>query len=77
MITEIILSNLNEAKLFSVLADEATDSSNVDQMAIVTQFVDEQFTIREEFLGFVQCVKGLTGEALNSSKKSDLEWTIV
>jgi hypothetical protein len=33
-------------------------------MAVVLRFVDRSFDIREEFLGFVPCQKGLTGEAL-------------
>ena len=40
-----------------MLADEATDCSNVEQMAIVLRFVDGLFQIREESLGFVACQK--------------------
>jgi hypothetical protein len=35
MITEALVTEVKEAKFFSVLADEATDCSNVEQMAIV------------------------------------------
>ena len=64
MITEILVGEVKHAKFFSVLADEATDCSNVEQMAIVLRFVDGLFQIREEFLGFVACQKGLSGEVL-------------
>mgnify|MGYP001797961719 FL=1 len=47
-----------------MLADEATDCSNVEQLAIVLRFVDESLKIREEFLGFVPCRNGLSGEAI-------------
>ena len=33
-------------------------------MAIVLRFVDGLFQIREEFLGFVACQKGMSGEVL-------------
>ena len=64
MITEALVTEVKEAKFFSVLADEATDCSNVEQMAIVLRFVDNLMKIREEFLGFIPCQKGLSGEAL-------------
>ena len=44
---------VNEIKDADVLADEATDCSNVEQMAIVLRFVDNFFKVREEFLGFI------------------------
>ncbi|CAB4007353.1 52 kDa repressor of the inhibitor of the kinase-like [Paramuricea clavata] len=64
MITEILVGEVKQAKFFSVLADEATDCSNVEHMTVVLRFVDSLFKIREEFLGFVLCQKGLSGEAL-------------
>ncbi len=52
---EKILSRLcreiRDAKFFSILADEAADVSNTEQMPLVIRFVDSDSSIREEFLG--------------------------
>ena len=71
MITEKILNELQEARFFSILADEAADISNLEQMAIVLRFVDKSAMIREAFLGFFHCNEGLTGrEIANMIMKS-------
>ena len=62
-ISQTLVAEIVEAKFFAVLADEAADISNTEQMAIVVRFVDQDCTIREEFLGFVPC-EGLSGEAI-------------
>ena len=68
--TENIVSEIKDAKFFTVLADEATDCSNVEQMAIVLRFIDNFFKVREEFLDFIWCMKGLSGEALSTKIKN-------
>ena len=73
MITEVIVHEVKEAKFFSVLADEATDSSNVEQLAIVVRYVNNNFVICEEFLGFVPCTQGITGEALSKEITTFIE----
>lgn len=65
MITEALLGEIKVAKFFSVLADEATDCANVEQMAVVLRFVDNEVKIREEFLGFTSRQNGLSGEVLS------------
>ena len=67
MLTEEIVAEIKDAKFFSILADEATDCSNIEQMSVVIRFVDRTLTIREEFLGFVPCELGLSGEAIADS----------
>ena len=59
-------SNYNgkKAKYFSILADEAADISNLEQMAIVLHFVDKSAMIREAFLGFFHCNGGLSGKEI-------------
>ena len=61
LITEKIVEEIKDAKFFAILADEVTDCSNVEQMAIVLRFMDNNFKVREEFLGFIPCMKGLSG----------------
>ncbi|PFX17907.1 52 kDa repressor of the inhibitor of the protein kinase [Stylophora pistillata] len=45
---------------FSLLADEASDSSNKEQLLLVLRFVDKERNIREEFVGFYECEDGVT-----------------
>lgn len=65
-ILEKISGEIKESKYFSVLADEAADISNKENISIVVRFVDTSNTIREEFVGFYQCNEGTTGEAIKN-----------
>lgn len=48
-----------------MIADEATDASNCEQLSIVLCFVDnETLNVREEFLGFAECKSGVSGDAI-------------
>ena len=67
MLTEEIVDEIKDAKFFSILADEVSDCSNIEQMSVVIRFVDRTLTIREEFLGFFPCKLGLSGEAIANS----------
>ena len=64
-IRDQILEEVNNTGPFAVIADEA--SSNQEQLSIVLRFVDSHMDVREEFMGFVECKKGVTGEALAST----------
>ena len=59
-----IMSEVKKAKFFTMLCDKASDSSNKEQMALVLCFVDEENNIREDFIRFIHCKDGLTGEKL-------------
>ena len=63
-ITQKIVAEIRDAKFFSILADEAADVSNCEQLALVIRFVDESSLIRESFLGFFPCNEGLSGKAI-------------
>ncbi|XP_028406782.1 52 kDa repressor of the inhibitor of the protein kinase-like [Dendronephthya gigantea] len=64
VISEQIVSDIKESKFFTIIADEAADSSHKEQMALVLRFVDKNMDIREEFIAFLQCKWGLSGENL-------------
>jgi len=57
-VRDCILDDVRSAKFFSVMADECTDVSTVEQMSICLRFVDEsnprQPEVREEFVGFIE-----------------------
>ena len=55
---------MKNAKDYSILADEASDVSCKEQLSLVIRFVDQKSIIREEFLGFLHCKDGTSGEAL-------------
>ncbi|XP_065658916.1 52 kDa repressor of the inhibitor of the protein kinase-like [Hydra vulgaris] len=50
----------------SIIADEASDSNNKEQLSLVIRFVDSKFNIREEFISFLHCTNGVTGQGLIS-----------
>ena len=66
VIRERIISEVKINKLFSIIADEASDSSNQEQMSLVLRFVDEELNIREDFIGYIHCSEGLAGQNLAS-----------
>ena len=49
-----LVTEIEEAKYFAILADETTDTSTCEQVSICIRFVDASGKLREEFLGFVQ-----------------------
>lgn len=64
VITDKIISDLKASRFYSVIADEARDISNTEQMSLVLRFIDQNMDIREEFVGFLPCKWGLKGEQL-------------
>lgn len=46
-----IADSLQKAKYFSIMADEVTDTSNREQVAICIRWVDSNFQPHEEFIG--------------------------
>lgn len=51
-ITQTIVSEIKKARFFTVLADETADISNTEQMSIVLRYVDNECTIKEDFIQF-------------------------
>ena len=54
-IRQKISKEIQSARFFSVIADEASDCSQTEQLSLVIRFIDENSTIREEFVEFVKC----------------------
>ena len=79
VITEKIVSDIKKAKFFTIIADECSDCSNLEQLSIVIRFVDDNYNIREEFLRFCELKEGLTGSVLAKTimncLKNDLKLT--
>ncbi|XP_046851760.1 52 kDa repressor of the inhibitor of the protein kinase-like [Xenia sp. Carnegie-2017] len=64
VISNQIISDIKKRKFFSVIADEASDSSYKEQMSLVLRFVDTDMNIREEFISFLFCKWRLSGAQL-------------
>ncbi|XP_065667641.1 52 kDa repressor of the inhibitor of the protein kinase-like [Hydra vulgaris] len=62
-ISESILSEVRKNIFFSIIADEACDSSTKEQMSLVLRFVDSDFNIREDFIQFIHS-EGVKGKDL-------------
>lgn len=57
-----IVTKINQAKCFSVLADETADIAGIEQVSICAKYVDvDDFTVREDFLQFVS-TNDMTGK---------------
>ena len=62
IVTDII-SKVKESRVFSILADEVRDDcSNIEQMSFVMWYVDKSCQIREEFIQFLECESGASGQ---------------
>ena len=57
---------------YSILADEATDCSMKEQLALIFRFVDKKNNIKEEFISFLECSYGLSGQSLYRTIKEFL-----
>ena len=77
IIRDKILAKIRQAKYFSVIADEATDVSNDEQLSISIRYVDDG-TPTEVFVAFYECVTGVTGRAIadNSFLNGSWNWSI-
>ena len=72
LICNKILEIIHQACYFAVLADEATDIANHEQLSISIRNVD-QGSPKEVFLGFHKCFTGVTWQAIADNILSQLE----
>lgn len=76
VIQQKIVVKIQVARYFSVIADEATDASNEEQLSISIRFVYGD-TVAERFLGFYSCHASVTGEAIAKGILQKLtEWQL-
>ena len=48
------LYDVNNSKMFSIMCDEYTDTSNKEQLSLCTRWIDDELNANEDFLGFYQ-----------------------
>jgi ribosomal protein L20 len=78
LILERVVSEVNAAKCFSVLADETADISGVEQVSLCMRYVDlTTLKIKEHFLQFVPTAdvtgEGLAKVVLNNLREFDID----
>ena len=77
IIQSTLVGCIQAARIFSVMADEAADASNKEQLAICLRFVDQSTLRIERFmvygLCFSECNTGTTGEAIADRILSQLD----
>ena len=61
-----IMAKVSESKIFSVMADEAVEVANKENLSLLIRFVDSSHNIREEFVGFRECGEDLSGESIKN-----------
>ena len=73
VILEKILKEIRDAGFYSVIADEATDAANQEQLSITVQYdIVKDNAPCEKFLGFLWCQEGVTGEVISGYILSQL-----
>ena len=71
-----LLKKVQEAVFYSVIADEAADAANDEQLSICLGFVSGNLPC-EKFLAFHECQSGITGFAISEYILSKLsEWQL-
>ena len=71
MIRSKIIAKVQEAKFFSIMADEV-ESHSKEKMSLCMRFVDSDANIREEFLDFVSLLL-INGEHIANAIIQSLE----
>ena len=68
------LQEICSVPMFSIMADEATDVSNKERLALCSRSVNSStLNITEHFLGYNECITGVTEEAITAQILKNLE----
>ena len=71
-----LLSKIQEARWFSLIADETRDISNIEQLTISIRWISSDYMVHEEPIGLVQ-VPRTNAETLTSALKDVLIWIML
>lgn len=66
LILNKIVDKINKSQCFSILADETTDVSNIEQLSLCVRYVDNNNMLNEDFIQFI-AIHSLTGLDLATS----------
>ena len=77
MIRQSLLSAVQSSPFYSVIADEASDAANDEQLAISLRYINSNGEPQEKFLSFSECLTGVSGEALATKTVKQLrDWDL-
>lgn len=74
MIQRSIFSAVQSSPFYSVIANEASDAVNDEQLAISVRYLTANGELQEKFLSFIECLSGVSGEALADNILN--EWSL-
>ena len=57
---------MKEGKFYSTICDEASVTSNKEQLSLCLRYVNDDGDICEDFMKFIHCKSGLTGKDLHN-----------
>ena len=66
-----LLLKIHEAKYYAILADEARDISNMEQLTMCIRWVDKRYEVHEDCIGLIQ-VPNITSAILTAAIKDTL-----
>ena len=66
-IREDIISDVKNAKYFSIMADACHDLSDKEQMSIVLRYLSPDHSVNKRFLGFVHLTEGMAGQNITDA----------
>ena len=69
---EQLVREVKKSRYYSILADEASDCSLKEQLALIFRFVDKGNIISDEFVSFLECSYGLSGQSVYRTIKKFL-----
>ena len=70
-----IAKNINDDVFFSIMAGEATESSNNEQLVVCIRWLDNNFDAHEDFIG-IHAVKNIKSDTFGTVLKDILIWLI-
>ena len=50
----LVMNDIRNAKWYSIIADETRDLSGQEQLTVCIRWVDTNYDVHEDFIGFVQ-----------------------
>ena len=53
-VLRVKVSTIREWKFFSIMADEGTDVSNIEQLSSCVRSVEDNLDVSEDFIGFYE-----------------------
>ena len=68
-----LLTRMHNAGWYAIMADEACDISNLEQVTMCIRWVDNEYTVQEDFIGLVQ-LPNAAAATITSALKDVLVW---